>query len=160
MPSINIQGTIIDFPDSAAAPNWAEAIDQFANAVAGALGSVVGAFDVAAQALIIDPYNPGTNVDIAALSFPVSTVRSAFIRYAVFRQTSTNSVYESGELLVVFNPFGPTGNKWEISQRLVGDGQIRFSITDAGQVQFTTIAIAGSSHTGKLTFVAQSILQS
>lgn len=160
MPDINIQGTIISFPDSAASPNWAEAVDQFAKAVEGALGSVVGAFDVAPQALIIDPYNPGTNIDITPLSFPVSSVRSAFIRYAVFRSTTATSVYESGELLVVYNPNGPINNKWEIAQRLVGDAQITFSITDAGQVRFSTIALAGSNHTGKLTFVAQSILQS
>lgn len=157
---INIQGTIISFPDSAASPNWAEAIDQFAQAVEAALSSVVGAFDVAPQALIIDPYNPGTNVDIVSLSFPVSTVRSAFIRYAVFRDTSTDQSYESGELLVVYNPNGPVNNKWEIAQRLVGDGKITFSITDAGQVRFSTTALPGSNHAGKLTFVAQSILQS
>jgi len=160
MPDINIQGTIVSFPDSAASPNWAEAMDQFAKAVEAALASVVGAFDVAPQALIIDPYNPGTNVDITALSFPVSSVRSAFIRYAIFRTTTTASAYESGELLIVYNPNGPVNNKWEIAQRLVGDGKITFSITDAGQVRFSTTALAGSNHSGKLTFVAQSILQS
>lgn len=157
---INIQGTVIDFPEAATSPQWAEAIDQFARAVEAALASVVGAFDVAPQALIIDPYNPGTNVDIVALSFPVSSVRSAFIRYAVFRTTTIASAYESGELLIVYNPNGPTNNKWEIAQRLVGDGKISFYMTDAGQMQFSTTALAGSNHAGKLTFVAQSILQS
>jgi hypothetical protein len=160
MPIITIQGTPINFPDSAASPNWAEALDQFASAVEEALASVVGAFDVAPQALIIDAYNPGTDIDIAALSFPVSTVRSAFIRYAVFRDTNSTSAYESGELLIVYNPNGPIGNKWEIARRLVGDGKITFTVSDTGQVKFSTEAIAGSSHTGKLTFVAQSILQS
>lgn len=160
MPIINIQGTVINFPDSAASPQWAEAIDQFAVAVEGALSSVVGAFDVSAQALIIDPYNPGTDIDIVALSFPISSVRSAFIRYAVFRSTTLTQAYESGELLIVYNPNGPINNKWEIAQRLVGDGKITFSITDAGQVRFSTTALSGSNHSGKLTFVAQSILQS
>lgn len=157
---ITIQGTPITFPVSGSSPQWAEAVDQFARAVEGALNSVVGAFDVAPQALIIDAYNPGTNIPIAALSFPTASVRSAFIRYAVFRATNTTSVYESGELEIVYNPNGPTNNKWEVAQRLVGDGQITFSVTDTGQVEFSTLAIAGSSHTGKLTFVAQSILQS
>lgn len=157
---ITIQGTPIVFPVAGSSPQWAEAVDQFAKAVEGALNSVVGAFDVAPQAIIIDAFNPGTNIPISALSFPTATVRSAFIRYAVFRTTNSVSVYESGELEVVYNPNGPVGNKWEIAQRLVGDGDITFSITDTGQVEFSTTAIAGSSHTGKLTFVAQSILQS
>lgn len=158
--TITIQGTPITFPVAGSSPQWAEAVDQFAQAVEGALNSVTGAFDVAPQALIIDAFNPGTNIPIAALSFPTASVRSAFIRYAVFRSTNTTSVYESGELEIVYNPNGPINNKWEVAQRLVGNGDITFSVTDTGQVEFSTIAIAGSSHTGQLTFVAQSILQS
>lgn len=156
---ITIQGTPITFPSAGGSPQWAEAVDKFAQAVEGALNSVVGAFDVAPQALIIDAYNPGTNINIAALSFPTASVRSAFIRYAVFRSTNSTSVYESGELEIVYNPNGPTNNKWEIAQKLVGDGQILFNVTDTGQVQFSTTSISGGSHVGKLTFVAQAVLQ-
>lgn len=160
MPTIEIQGTEIEFPNTSSSPDWSEAVIQFAQAVEEALASVVGAFDVAPQALVIDAYNPGTNVDIPSLSFPTSSVRSAFIRYAVFRDTSSTSAYESGELLVVYNPDGPINNKWEVGQRLLGDGKITFNVTDTGQVRFSTTALAGSDHTGKLTFVAQAILQS
>lgn len=147
-------------PESATAPNWGEAIDQFAKAVEAALATVVGAFDVPPQALIIDAYNPGTSVNIAALSFPTSTVRAAFIRYSVFRSTTTTSAVESGEIMILYNPNGPIGNKWEMGQRQLNNGQISFYVTDTGQVQFSTIALAGSNHQGKLTFTAQSILQS
>jgi len=161
---INIQGTIIDFPDSAASPNWAEAVDQFAEAVEAALSTVVGAYDVAPQALIIDAYNSATNVPIAALSFPISTVRSAFIRYSVYRTTTSDLAGEAGEISIFYNPNGPVGNKWELSQVLTSgipdNGRITFNITDVGQIEFSTTALSGSNHTGKLTFVAQSILQS
>lgn len=160
MPSINIQGTVISFPDSAGSPNWAEAVDQFAIAVANALASVVGPFDVAPQALTIDAFNPGTNINIAALSFPTSEVRSATIKYAVYRTTTLTSADESGEIVILYNPNGPTGNKWELAQRSMGDGKISFNITDTGQVQFSTTALAGSNHMGKITFLAQAILQS
>ncbi len=164
MPIINIQGTVIDFPDSAASPNWAPAVDQFAKAVEGALASVVGAFDVAPQALIIDAQNPGTNIPIAALSFPISTVRSAFIRYTVFRTTDSDIAGEAGEMTIFYNPDGPVNNKWEVSQVITsgipGNGRITFNCTDVGQIEFSTTALSGSNHTGKLTFVAQSILQS
>lgn len=164
MSTINIQGTVIDFPDSAASPNWAPAVDQFAKSVEGALNSIVGPFDVAPQALIIDAHNPGTNIPIAALSFPIAEVRSAFIRYAVYRTTTTDLAGEAGELSIFYNPDGPTGNKWELSQivnsGISGNGRITFNITDVGQVQFSTTALSGSNHSGKLTFVAQAILQS
>jgi len=159
---INIQGNLIEFPESAESPNWAEAMVQFGLAVEAALAAVVGAFDVAPQALILDPYNPGTNIDITALSFPTSTVRSAFIRYAVFRTTTLEQSEESGEILILYNPNGPVNNKWQLAQRILGDSEskISFNITDAGQIRFSTTALSGSSHSGKLTFVAQSILQS
>lgn len=164
MSNINIQGTVIQFPDSATNPNWAPAVDQFAKSVEQALAAIVGPFDVAPQALIIDAYNPGTNIPIAALSFPTATVRSAFIRYAVFRTTTTDLAGEAGEISIFYNPNGPVNNKWEISQVITsgisGNGRISFSITDVGQVEFSTDALSGSNHSGKLTFVAQSILQS
>lgn len=158
---ITVQGTPITFPVSGTDPQWAPAIDAFAIAVEGALNAVIGAFDVAPQAMIIDSYNPGTNINIAALSFPTATVRSAFIRYAVFRSTNSTSVGETGELQIFYNPNGTVGNKWDIARTYSGPGgQISFYVTDTGQVQFSTTAIAGSSHQGKLTFVAQAILQS
>lgn len=164
MSIINIQGTVIDFPDSSANPNWSEAVDQFAKAVEQALASLVGPFDVPPQALIIDAYNPGTNIPIAALSFPISTVRSAFIRYAVYRTSSNDLAGESGDIEIFYNPAGPTNNKWELVQTIdsaiVGNGRISFAISDVGQISFSTTALTGSNHTGKLTFTAQSILQS
>lgn len=156
---MTIQGTPITIPTAGSSPDWAEAIDEFAVAVEEALDTVIGSFDVAPQALIIDSYNPGTNIQIAALSFPTAAVRAVFIRYSVFRSTNLTSVYETGELNAVYNPSGPTNNKWELANQLVGNGDITFTMTDTGQVEFSTTAIAGTGHTGVLTFVAQAILQ-
>jgi hypothetical protein len=159
--TITIQGTPVLFPSAGSSPQWAEAVDEFATLVEEALNTVIGAFDVAPQALIIDSYNPGTNIPIAALSFPTASVRSAFIRYAVFRSTNLTSVGETGTLTIFYNPNGPTGNKWDVAQILSGPGgDITFYVTDTGQVEFSTTAIAGTGHTGKLTFTAQAILQS
>jgi len=159
MPEITIQGTPVEFPDTAAAPEWSEAVIQFAQLVETALATIIGAFDVAPQSIVIDAYNPGTDVDIPNLSFPTSTVRAAFIRYATFRETDSTTAYEAGELTIVYNPDGPTDNKWEVGQRLQGNGSVTFSVTDTGQVRFSTSAIAGASHEGTLVYVAQAILQ-
>lgn len=160
MPTITIQGTVIEFPESAQSPNWAEPVIQFAEAVELALASVVGPYDVPAQVLNIDAYNPGTDIDITALNFPATEVRSAFIRYALYRETSVTSAYEAGEITIVYNPNGPVNQKWELGRRGLGDGSIDFSISDVGQISFTTGTLAGINHTGNLTFVAQSVLQS
>ena len=95
------------------------------------------------------------------MSFPTSSVRAAFIRYSVYRENATPStiVTETGTLNIVYNQSNPTNNKWEISQDKTGNASITFTVTDAGQVQYTTSAIAGTFVTGKIYFTAQSMLQ-
>jgi len=161
MPQLTISGTIIDFPDSAADPNWAPAVIQFATLVSEALSGVVGPYDVSPQVINIDSSNPGTAVDIQALNFPTAFVRAAFIRYSLFRtaDSPTSSAYESGNIIVVYNPNGSIGSKWELIQNFAGDGEIVFSIADTGQVKFTTTQIGTTNHVGRLTVSAQALLQ-
>lgn len=104
-----------------------------------------------------------SGVNLPNLSFPTSNVRGAFIRYSVYRNTTSTgatTVSESGNLIVTYNPSGPTGNKWEISRDHVGDAQVTFGITDVGQVIFASSTLSGSSHTGVISYAAQSLLQS
>ena len=159
MPIVTIGSTIINFPNSGTSPNWAPAVIDFAVAVENALAGVVGPFDVSPQTLIIDTYNPGTNINIPNLSFSTTVVRGAFIRYTVFRSTSMTSAYEIGELKIVYNPSGPVNNKWEVGRQYVGDGSITFNVTDTGQVQFTTTTLSGINHTGQLSYSAVALLQ-
>ena len=162
MPTIVIGSQVIDFPDDAASPDWAPPIIQFAQAVAAQLAISTGTYDVSPQIMTIDSYNVASNIDIAALSFPTSAVRAAFIRYAVYRTTNSDNADEAGDIIVIYNPNNSAGLKWSISQvRDAGKGaQIAFNITDTGQVQFSTTALAGTGHTGKLTFSAQAFQQS
>ena len=160
MPIITVQGTPIDFPDTSASPNWSPAIITFAQAVATAVNGVTGTYDIPAQTLIIDNYNPGSNITIPNLAFADTQVRGAFIRYTVYRTTSTTTVSEVGDISVVYNPANPTGNLWEISPVRIGNASITFSITDSGQMQFTTSILSGTGHSGVLTYAAQSLQQS
>lgn len=157
--TINISGTVIEFPDSGASPSWAPAVIQFAEAVEGALLSSNGPFDVTPQVQTIDAYNPGISIDIPGLSFPTSDVRSVGVTYSLIRSTSSSTVAERGNLELVYNPAGPVGNKWNVSRDLTGDALISFYVTDVGQVQFTTTTLAGSNHTGKLSYTAKALLQ-
>jgi len=158
--TIQIQNRTIVFPESGASPNWAPAMVEFAQAVEDALATVTGGFDVAPQLQSIDSSNPGVDVDITALTFSPLDVVKATIEYAVFRSTTTSQVAEGGILEIVYNSTNPATNKWEITRDFAGDGQISFSITDAGQIQYTTTTISGSSHTGFISFRASSVLTS
>lgn len=159
MPQLNIQGTIINFPDSGESPNWAPAVIQFAQAVEEALSAVAGPFDVSPQIFVMTS-NANSNVSLPNLAFPTSSVRGAFIRYSVFRTTSLNTVSESGNMIVTYNPDGPIGNKWEIIREYVGNAQVTFSITDVGQIQFSSSLLTGTGHAGTISYAGQALLQS
>jgi hypothetical protein len=156
---ISIQNTLINFPSSGESPNWAQAIIDFAKAVELALASVVGPYDTPPQVYSMIS-NVNNNVIVPNLNFPTTAVRSAFIRYAVYRTTSTDVAYEAGSITVVYNPTNPVSNKWEITKDFIGDGKIDFIMADTGQMEFTTSALPGINHVGKITYTAQAVLQS
>lgn len=156
---ITIQGTPIPFPSSADSPNWAPALIQFAQAVAAALNASLGPYDIAPQSYDITAFNGVTNQSISGLAFSTSAVRGAVITYAIYRNTNTTTVTETGLLEITYNPSNAGGKKWEIIREYVGDGKTTFSITDLGQVQFSNTAIGGTVHIGKISVSAKAIQQ-
>jgi hypothetical protein len=159
LPVITVSGTPIDFPDSAASPNWAPAVIQFAQLVATALTASVGPFDVPPQVYTM-PSNVNTNVNIPSLAFPTATVRAAFIKYSVYRTTNSSTAYEAGNMVVVYNANGTPGSLWELINSHEGNGDILFNITDTGQLQYTTTSLSGSNHVGTISFSGQALTQS
>ncbi len=112
MSQIIIQGQIIEFPNSGGSPNWAPAVIEFAEAVEGALAGVAGTYDVAPQVYDIAS-DVNTLVNVPLLTFPVANVRSAFIRYAIYRVSDTITESETGTLEIVYNNLTGT---WQISR--------------------------------------------
>jgi len=166
MPIITIKGTPIEFPSSGASPNWSPAVIEAVEALADAVNSVSATYDVSPQVQNIDANNNSTNVNISNLNFPASDVRSATIFYAVNRVTQDSGppdgeeVVEAGTLEINYNASRPVSMKWELIRTGGGDGKITFTITDTGQVQFTTTPLTGIDHTGIISFRALAILNS
>ena len=166
MSVITVKGTRINLPASAAAPNWSPAIIEAFQALADAVNTFAGSFDIPPQTQSIDAFNPGTSVDIDNLVFPPSEVRSATIYYTVFRKTTDSGpadgqeLVEAGSLVIDYNNSRPNSQKWEMGREGIGDAKIDFYVTDLGQLQFTTQTIAGIDHTGIVSYRALSILNS
>jgi hypothetical protein len=157
---VTINNTVIEIPSSAQSPNWAPGLIEFCQAVEQALLNSTSPGDIAPQIVNIDAQNPGTNIDVTGLNFSTSTVRSAIIEYSVSRSTSSSNATESGDIEVNYDASRGIGLKWAISRSRVGDAGISFSITDTGQLQFTTSALPGINHVGNIGFRARAILQS
>jgi hypothetical protein len=173
---INISGTIIDFPSSAQSPNWAPALIEFAQTVAASLGGIVGPYDIAPQ--VVDILNDNAEHEIqtpgVSLSFPTSTVRSATIRYSVYRNNNDTQTHaESGLLVVVYNT---ESGDWEIQRDFTGNvtpegtygnlnpagtctSGILFRIDSNGQMYYKAGTLNLPGYTGKLSFAAQALLQ-
>ena len=84
----------------------------------------------------------------------------------MFRKTEDSGppdgqeVTEAGTLEISFNDSRPSGEKWEIVRTGQSDALITFTITDLGQIQFSTTPLTGISHTGIISFRALAILNS
>lgn len=93
-------------------------------------------------------------MDIPNLSFPVSNVRAAFIKYSVYRSTTTTNAVEAGNIQVGYNTVLGT---WVLAQDRVGDASISFAISTSGQLSFSTTAYSGTGHTGVITYEARAM---
>lgn len=153
---IVVGGEIIEFPSSGAQANWSPALIQFAEATAGVLAGVAGSYDVSPQIYsIVSDVN--TNVNVPLLTFPIANVRSAMIRYAIYRVSDTTTEAETGVVEIVYNN---ATSSWQISREATGtDNGLTFSVTNVGQVQFSTTAIGGTYTSGTLSYAATAILQ-
>lgn len=159
-----IQGTPIEFPSSGGSPNWSPAVIEAIQALANAVNSITGAYDVPPQVQNIDQNNPSTNIEVNNMVFPFQEVRGATVFYTVYRKTENSGpldsqeVSEAGTIQIVFNNANPVDNKWEIQREFVGDAKISFNITDIGQMRFSTKELSGINHSGVLSFRAIAIL--
>jgi hypothetical protein len=154
---ITVSGTTVNFPSSGDSPNWSPAIIQFAQLVAAALQFSFGPFDIPPQTFDITS-DVNNNVILPNLSFPTTQVNGALIQFSVSRVSSTTTVTETGLMVIDYNPTFPTNEKWQISVDYAGEAQITFTVTDVGQVLFSTTSLPGSFVSGAITYQAQAIL--
>lgn len=160
MPDLDIQGTTVSLPNSGSSPNWAEGVIEALELLAEAANEAVGTYDIAPQTFDISSFNSATNENISNLSFSTATVRMAIITYYVYRTTNSENAVEAGTIIVDYNANRSTNEKWNLVQVNSGDASITFSMTDAGQMQFTTTALSGTGHSGKIGFSAKALQQS
>jgi hypothetical protein len=121
---IQIGTEIITFPTSGTDANWAEAVDQFAIAVAEQLSLINTANDVAPTVLLVP--NGGV-LDLSSAIFPSGTaagkVRSFVLTYAIYKASTgvgAEVKVESGTFSGVYS----TTAGWITQREFVGD---RFS---------------------------------
>lgn len=101
--------------------------------------------------------NQGAAADVTGLAFTGAVSRSALVHYDIRRKTDTaaSEVRERGTLTLLYNA---QDSVWDTdaNQSYAGAGAgVTFSVTTAGQVQYTSSSIAGSNYVGQMKFKAE-----
>lgn len=147
---IDINGTIIQFPNTGSSPVWSEAVIAFAEAVELALQASGSPFDIAPA---VQTLSSNTNVNInligsgSNLSFPSGSVASFVFTYSVYRVSSTLSQKQTGTVIGVFDTFNSI---WGIQHEFAGDVQadgksyVTFDMNGSDELLLSTAPISGT----------------
>jgi hypothetical protein len=151
-----------EYPVSGDSPGWGQSATDWAQQVTIALANLQGLTDIPEKTFTISN-GVGSPTNIAGLSFNTGLVRAAVINYSVYRTSTvglvTTDYAESGEMTIVYQNLAAPGTKWNVVQGpVVGSAGVSFSVTDAGQFQYTSSTLAGTT-TGVIHFRAKSLGQ-
>ena len=116
------------------------------NQLLAALNTLLGVGGTQYQQSILN--NQAAPLDITGLVFDKTNYKAAQISFELYRQTDSENAQEIGHLFASHNSWT---NQWRISlSSNLDDAGVEFTITAAGQVQYTSSNIAGANYQGKL----------
>lgn len=150
---LTVNGTSYEFPENNDDPNWAQDVTAWAEAVSDSVTDLLAASDLIVGSESINN-NAAVAVSLTDLVFSPSTIRGAHISYTVYR-ASTDQIsgnIETGIIYLMYDTDADPGSKWIMGQTRIGNAGILFSVTDFGQVQYTTTDIDSIGYVGKITY--------
>jgi hypothetical protein len=148
------------YPIAGDEPGWGEAATGWAVEVTTALQSLEGVNDILQTTFNI-ANNTSVAAEIVGLIFNAAQVRSAIVEYSVYRTGTgpTVELSETGTLHLIYKNGAAVNSKWSIGRVFFGDDAgVLFTMTDAGQVKYTSTNISGT-YTGTMHFSAKVTLQ-
>jgi len=114
--------------------------------VAQAIAAFVGTGGVQTNFTIVN--NQNVALDLTGLVFDKVTIKSVRILFDIHRESVGNNLNEMGELFVLFDP---VADDWILSfDSKFDDSEVIFTITAAGQIQYTSSNLTGGSYVGVL----------
>jgi len=150
-----VNNSTFEYPVDNDSPGWGEEATGWAVAVTDVLGTLVGTGDILETVANI-ANNQTVPADVVGLSFDPTTVRGSITQYSVYRVTSTNEVVEVGQMYLSYKSVAQT---WDLAIVNGQNANIVFTITPAGQIQYTTDNMPGTGYSGQMKFVAKALSQ-
>ena len=155
---LEVNGQIYNYPENRESPSWGEDASAWAVAVTDVLGSVVGPGDIVLTAASI-ANNQASPTNVVGLAFDTTSVRGALVEYAIYRVTTGGGATELAEMGSMYLAYKSTAASWELAVVGLTNAGVTFSVTNTGQVQYTSTNITGSSYSGTIKFRARAIPQ-
>jgi hypothetical protein len=158
MPILTVNNTSYNYPDPGQEPGWGEDATAWAEAVTSVLNFLVAPGDIINSTASIQN-NITVPTDVSACVFDGAVTRAANVTYQVTRKTDdlVTGLVQEGTLLLNYNPNGGT---WTLSQTYSCDELgVSFSITNGGQVQYTSSDVTGANYEGVIKFSARTLPQ-
>lgn len=166
MPTINIGGQVILFPNAGSDSSWAPPVIQFAEAVEAVLNGIQSPYDVSnkVQTILIDGITVPDNYEIANAEFPNVNVRSFSLSYSIYR---TNGVTTQNMNGVFSGEYDTLSSQWFTSDQFTGDVAANGSplhefYMSGDQVNMAIVALGGAYDTtnSKISYSARTQLVS
>lgn len=148
-----IHGIPFNYPTAGESPGWGEAASDWAQAVTDSLNTLISVGDIFPTSASI-ANNQSSAVNVAGLAFNIANVKSAVIEYYIARSTSLSNLNEQGTISIIYRP---SSTDWEMQRESLNDAGLLFSITSAGQLQYTSSNLSGTSYQGKIKFRARTL---
>jgi hypothetical protein len=131
---LQIGSDIFNYPDAGEAPGWGEDATAWAEAVTEALSEISGPNDIPLTSANLN--NNQTSVsDVTNFKFNIAQVQSVNSDFFIIRTYDSGStiITETGKIYGSYD-----GNEFFISVESTGDTGVSLSITNAGQIQYTS----------------------
>lgn len=132
MITLTVNNIPFQLPTQGTQAPWADGLDGWHEEVTRVLNSLKGPSDILETGANISN-NVSVPTDVTDLKFNSATVRSFTITGNITRVYDASSIYEQFTLEGL-----KTATGWEIAQSGIGDSGVTFSITPAGQIQYTS----------------------
>lgn len=155
--NLTVNNSVFAYPSPGDEPGWGESCTSWAVEVTEVLSSLLGPNDILQTSFNINN-NVSTPTNITGLVFNTATVRGATIEYSVYRISTANPSgnAETGIITLIYDDSAAPGSRWQMAiGNISGDAGINFSITDAGQVQYTSTDINSVGYSGVIKFSAK-----
>jgi hypothetical protein len=142
-----------EYPVNRDPAGWGGEATGWAQAVTTVLGSLAGPNDILNTVANI-ANGQATPAVVPGLSFDTALVRGATVNYNVYRVTSAPSAQEVVEQGIMLLSYLPNANTWDMVILSSRQSGVTFSISNAGQVMYTSSTLTGVNYNGSITFRA------